>query len=167
MPIKAEIVIQGHSCLDDYDAEAAGGAQLRRRRMLGNKFRKRVGRKLLQSDSSNAGQFGATMGVAFNIAVTPQQAQDASYDGGVIIDGKLLKPGDVGYPFDTDADGSLSPEERQRIVNAINSQIDDNKNCHSGKAWGYAITTIVYYVAIMIMSAVASMQEGSAPIYLF
>ena len=168
LPIKAEIVIQGHSCLDDYDAAAADGAQLRRRRMLGSKIRKRVGRKLLQTDSAQNGQFGASMNIAFNIAISPQQAQDASYDGGVIIDGQLLRPGDVGYPFDSDADGKLSAAEKQRIVNAINAEIDKKEKCHGSKRLWFSIGTGIYYLFLIGISLVTSMQEnGKARINMF
>jgi len=156
LPIKAEIIIQGHSCLDDYDLAAADGAQLRRRRrrLLGNKIRKRVGqprRKLLQSDSS-AGQFGATANIAFSIAISPQAATQASYDGGVIIGGNLLRPGDVGYPFDTDADGTLSQAEKEKLVEAINAQIDENKECQQTRITVISILYGVYYAVILGLS---------------
>lgn len=93
LPIKAEIVIQGHHCHDDYDFKAADGSR-RRRRMLGNRRRKRVGRKLLQADGTPTNQFGSTDGVAFsiqfNLQVTSQQP--------VTVDGKLVYPGDPSYP---------------------------------------------------------------------
>jgi len=163
LPIKAEIIIQGHSCLDDYDLAAADGAQLRRRRrrLLGNKIRKRVGqprRKLLQSDSS-AGQFGATANIAFSIAISPQAATQASYDGGVIIGGKLLRPGDIGYPFDTDADGTLSQAEKQKIIKALEEGEEQDLKCHEKKYTIFSVLTAVYYGLILLISVVSSYQE--------
>ena len=165
LPIKAEVIIQGHSCLDDYDLAAADGAQLRRRRrrLLGNKIRKRVGqprRKLLQSDST-AGQFGGTVNVAFNIAISPQAATQASYDGGVIISGKLLRPGDVGYPFDTDADGKLSPAEKEKIIKALEEGEEQDLKCHETKYTIFSVLTAVYYGLILLISIVSSYQSKS------
>lgn len=168
LPIKAEVIIQGHSCLDDYDLAAADGAQLRRRRrrLLGNKIRKRVGqprRKLLQSDSS-AGQFGATANIAFKIAISPQAATQATYDGGVIISGKLLRPGDIGYPFDTDADGKLSQAEKEKLVEAINAQIEEEKECQDTRI---TVMWILYGVYYLVIAGLSFALPGGAKINIF
>ena len=141
---------------------ASSGAQLRRRRrrLLGNKIRKRVGqprRKLLQSDS--AGQFGGTVNIAFNIAISPQAATQATYDGGVIISGKLLRPGDVGYPFDTDADGKLSPAEKEKIIKALEEGEEQDLKCHEKKYTIFSVLTAVYYGLILLISFVSSYQD--------
>jgi len=163
LPIKAEIIIQGHSCLDDYDLAAADGAELRRRRrrMLGNKIRKRIsGRKLLQSDS-NAGQFGGTVNIAFNIAISPQGATQATYDGGVIINGKLIRPGDADYPFDAETDAKLTPAQKNKILKALEDGEGDLQ-CHRTKYNIFSIMTAVYYFGILFFSIFAAYvkEEG-------
>lgn len=94
LPIKAEVIIQGHACHDDYDFAAAPS----RRRLLGNRRRQKIRRKLLQDDDAPAGQFAGTSNVAFNIEINIQSGTMSASDVPVSVNGKLVYPGDANYP---------------------------------------------------------------------
>ena len=63
-----------------------------------------------------------------------------------------MRPGDVGYPFDTDADGQLSPAEREKIVAAINAKIEEEKECQDTRITVMWILYGVYYAVILGLS---------------
>ena len=154
LPIKAEIVIQGHHCHDDYDFAAAPGTtpqRRRRRRMLGNRRRKRIGRKLLQADGTPTNQFGSTDGVAFNIHFDLTVTASTTSGGGgngdsqsVSVDGVVLYPGDSGYPS--------SPHQQVANTASLNATNTTADCVAEEQALLLSLTYGSYYGIILIIS---------------
>jgi hypothetical protein len=161
LPIKAEIIIQGHGCYDDYDFAAAPGGS-RRRRMLGNRVRKRVGRKLLQADGEQPGQFGATSNIAFTIAINLETSSTAVTNEPVQINGRLVYPGDPDYPLSQ----SLASVDRsftaKPLLDASDTEnLERVKQCVDNEET--LLVTLVYatYYGVILLWSVAAAVAGT------
>lgn len=161
LPIKAEIVVQGHNCHDDYDFAAASKSALRRRRrrMLGKRRRKRVGRKLLQEDGQGTSQFGSVDGVAFNIEFKLGSTSTVPISTGPIeVDGRIVYPGDASYPETAPTPVVETPKITPgNLLNTTNTTIiEENEDCiNSAQNLLLLLTYGSYYGIVLIVSLIA------------
>jgi len=124
LPVKAEVVIQGHACADDYDFAAAG-----RRRLLGNRKRQRIGRRqLLQEEGQDPGQFGVESRVAFNIEFNIEVLSQVG-DTPVTVNGRLVYPGDKDYPQSKGVLRKVQKTPADLIPDNSTDVKDDTKKC--------------------------------------
>jgi hypothetical protein len=160
LPIKAEIVIHGSSCIADYDTTSGDSVTNGRRRLLGNKQRIRFDfnkkkRKLLQFDDAAAmtpvPEFGGTTSSAFNIAISVTAENVAAHQV-LGPNGQILKPGDPLYPItDKDADGDLQDD----IYETVHTMHQADINCMGtlNTMW-FGIAFAIYYGTLFILSLI-------------
>ena len=119
--------------------------------MLGNRRRKRIGRKLLQADGTPTNQFGSTDGVAFNIRFDLSVTASTTSGGGsaespsVSVGGVVLYPGDSGYP--------TSPQQQQVVNTASLNATQTTSDCVAEEqTLLLSLTYGSYYGIILIIS---------------
>ena len=160
LPIKAEIVIHGSSCIADYDTTSGDSVSNGRRRLLGNKQRIHFGfnkkkRTLLQFDDADAmtpvQEFGGTTSSAFNIAISVT-AENVAAQKVLGPNGQILKPGDPLYPIaDKDADGDLQDD----IYETVHKMHQADINCMGtlNTMW-FGIAFGLYYGTLFLLSLI-------------
>ena len=160
LPIKAEIIIHGSTCLADYDTTSGDSISNGRRRLLGNKHRVRIGgrkpkrgRKLLQFDDADAmvpdARFGGTTSSAFNVLVSVTAANVAAKQV-LGPKGEVLQPTDPLYPIqDVDGDGDVQDD----IYATVHKMQVADLECldHLGSMW-LGLSFVLYYVLLFILS---------------
>ena len=162
LPVKAEVVIQGHSCLDDYDFAAAGG----RRRLLGNRKRQRIGRKLLQENGDNPGQFGVNSRIAFNIHFDIEVLSQIDSTP-VTVNGRLVYPGDSDYP-QSKANVQKATRKPADLIPDNSTEVkDDTKKCLESVNVVYASSGFGYIGLLLLLSLLSLIDSVESKLNLF
>jgi hypothetical protein len=153
LPVKAEIVIHGSSCIADYDTTSGDSTSNGRRRLLGNKQRIRLNmnkRKLLQDpgEMDPLPEFGGTTSSAFNVMISVTAANVAAHKV-LGPNGQVLLPGDPLYPI-VDKDGDGIQDDIYETVHTMH-QADINCMGTLNTMW-LGIAFGLYYAVLFLLS---------------
>ncbi|MAD24781.1 MAG: hypothetical protein CMO44_11495 [Verrucomicrobiales bacterium] len=155
LPIKAEIVVHGSSCIADYDTTSGDSISNGRRRLLGNKQRIRIGRqrKLLQFDDASAmvpqAEFGGTTSSAFNVLISVT-AENVAVNKVLGPNGEILKPGDPNYPIQ---DKNNNTDLQDDIYKTVHKMQQADIDCLGAlNALWLGLGFVIYYAVLFILS---------------